>query len=258
MARVRTRSARSGLQWDAEDYERGRPGYPSELIERLAVELPLGRGTKVCDIAAGTGKLTRALQATGAEVVAVEPAAAMRDVLASACPGVEVLDGSAEALPVPDGSFDAVTVGQAFHWFDTRASLTEIHRILRPGGALALMWNLRDEREDWVHELGAVIRRHSGGKPEWAKQRRAWDAVIDEVGGFTDVRSARFRNVVTHDAETLVARVASLSHVAALPRWRRARCLRAVRALVARHPDLARHHRFELPHELVAYWCHVR
>lgn len=258
MAFMKAKSAPPGLRWGAEDYERGRPGYTPELITRLAAELPIRRGTKVCDLAAGTGKLTRALQSTGAEVVAVEPVAEMRDVLASVCPGVEVLDASAEALPVPDGSFDVVTVGQAFHWFDTRASLGEIRRVLRPGGALALMWNLRDEREDWVRELGEVIKRHGGGKAKGAKQRQAWDAVINQAGGFTDVRSARFRNVVTHDTDTLVARVTSNSHIADLPWWRRVRCVRAVRTLVRRHPDLVGRDHFELPHELVAYWCHVR
>lgn len=263
MGTMRARSAKLGLRWGAEDYERGRPGYPPEQLERLAAELPITRATpitgatRVCDLAAGTGKLTSALQSVGADVIAVEPAAEMRDLLASACPGVDVLDGTAEALPLPDGSVDAVVVGQAFHWFDTQASLTEIRRVLRPGGALALVWNLRDDREDWVRQLGDVIGRHGGGKPKGVRQRRAWDAVIDEIGGFTAVRTARYRNVVTHDADTLVARVASISHIAVLPWWRRARCLRAVRTLVARHPDLIGRDHFDLPYELVAYWCHA-
>lgn len=244
--------SRAGRTWDAADYERGRPGYPPELVELLTAELPVRPGTRVCDLAAGTGKLSRVLAAVGAEVVAVEPAPEMRRVLAATCPGVEVLEGTAEHLPLEDCSVDAVTVAQAFHWFDPALALTEIHRVLPPGGGLALVWNLRDETEDWVRELGAVVRRYSGGKPKGARQRQAWDAVITGTGDFTEVRTARFRNIVAHDADTLLARVASTSHVSALSSRRRARCLRAVRGLIDRHPDLAGRDVFELPHELVA------
>lgn len=97
----------------------------------------VGHSTTVVDLAAGTGKLTRVLVTTGARVVAVEPVPAMRTELSKVVPGVEVLDGTAEAIPLPDASADAVTVAQAFHWFQGAAALTEIHRVLRARGGSA-------------------------------------------------------------------------------------------------------------------------
>ncbi len=93
------------------------------------------------DLAAGTGKLTRQLVALGANVIAVEPDAGMRATFARVVPGVEMLAGSAEAIPLADASVDAVFVGQAFHWFRAEAALAEMHRVLRPGGGFGLLWN---------------------------------------------------------------------------------------------------------------------
>jgi SAM-dependent methyltransferase len=122
----------------AGDYEAARPSYPPEAVALLERELGVGPGARVCDLAAGTGKLTRLLASTGADVVAVEPVPGMRDQLLATTPGVEVLDGTAEAIPLPDGSVDVVTVAQAFHWFRFDEALAEIARVLRPGGTLLL------------------------------------------------------------------------------------------------------------------------
>lgn len=246
------RDAAWGVEQQADVYEQGRPGYPAELMTLLTAEMALGRGTRVCDLAAGTGKLTRALLADGADVVAVEPVAAMRDGLVRACPGADVREGSAEAIPLPDSSVAIVTVAQAFHWFDTAAALTEIHRVLSPGGGLALVWNRRDTTVPWVKELGDTVQRYSGGKPQG---RRDWPAVLAAHEGFGPVREDRFPNSVSHSAESLLARVASMSHVATLGPRRRAKCLRAVRKLVERHPAIAGQETFELPHKTVVYWC---
>src|SRR4051794_3171613 len=138
----------------AGEYERGRPGYPEAAIELLARELPLGAGRRLLDLAAGTGKLTRMLVATGAEVLAVEPVAEMRAQLERVVPQVRALEGTAEAIPLADGALDAVTVAQAFHWFDAERALPEIRRVLAPGGALALVWNWWDrDSAPWVPEL---------------------------------------------------------------------------------------------------------
>ena len=112
-------SAAKGFAAGADAYERGRPEYSPEAIERLAGELGIGPGSRVLDLAAGTGKLTRQLAATGAELVAVEPIAEMRAKLIAALPQVEAVEGTAEAIPLPNHSVDAVVVGQAFHWFDS-------------------------------------------------------------------------------------------------------------------------------------------
>ena len=137
MSRIHEAAA-VGFARGADAYERGRPEYPADALEPLRLSPDL----TVLDLAAGTGKLTRPLAASGARVIAVEPVAEMRAALPSS---VETLDGTAESIPLGDGSVDLVTVGQAFHWFDGDAALAEIHRVLRPGGRLALVWNRRVE-----------------------------------------------------------------------------------------------------------------
>lgn len=137
----------------AETYARVRPGYPSEAITWL---LPDG-ARRVLDIGAGTGALTRGLVALGLEVVAVEPDPEMRRVLADQVPGIEVLPGRAEELPLVSGGVDAVLGGQMWHWVEAAKGVAEVARVLRPGGTLGLLWNLRDERVPWMAALGALI-----------------------------------------------------------------------------------------------------
>ena len=148
--------AEQGFAADAQAYDRGRPGYPCEAITTLCSCLNLGPTVKVVDLGAGTGKLTRLL-IPHADMVAVEPVPAMRDVLAKSAPSTRVLDGSAEAIPLEDGSADVITVGQAFHWFSSAAALEEMHRVLKPHGQLGLIWNLRDESVQWVSEISYVF-----------------------------------------------------------------------------------------------------
>ena len=137
----------------AAEYERARPGYPEEAVRWLAGDEP----RDVVDLGAGTGKLTRGLVALGHRVTAVEPLPEMLAELSRAVPAAHAVVGSAEEIPVPDGSTDVVVAGQAFHWFDHRGALPEIARVLRPDGRLALVWNMRDDREPWVARLSATI-----------------------------------------------------------------------------------------------------
>lgn len=154
--------AEVGFGRAADAYERARPDYPAEAVDWLCDRLALRPGRTVVDLAAGTGKLTRLLVASGARVIAVEPVAGMRNALARAVPAVEILDGTAEAMPLPDGSADAITVAQAFHWFSTADALSEIHRVLAPGGALALVWNRRDLDDPLAVALDEMVGRHRG------------------------------------------------------------------------------------------------
>ncbi|MEY2433779.1 MAG: hypothetical protein QOC92_3504 [Acidimicrobiaceae bacterium] len=198
----------------AADYERARPSYPPESIDVLRREIGLGRGTRVCDLAAGTGKLTRLLVSAGADVVAVEPVPGMRAQLSEVLPEVEVLDGTAEAIPAEDGSFDAVTVAQAFHWFKFDPALAEIRRVLRPGGGLAILFNQRDEREPWVAQMNEVIQWHTRTVSRY--QTTDWTALL-QGAGYIDVGydSVDWNQPINRDL--LASRVRSVSYVAEEP-----------------------------------------
>ena len=125
----------------AAEYDDVRPEYAPEALDRAAEVLGLTTDSRVVDLAAGSGKLTRALASRFAEVVAVEPNDEMRGVLAGRSAGIRVLAGTAERMPLPDASADAVFIGDAFHWFDGRAAVAELARVVRPGGGVALLWN---------------------------------------------------------------------------------------------------------------------
>lgn len=140
----------------AKEYEAGRPSYPVAAVEWLLA--PVGPHPRVADVGAGTGKLTTALVDAGADVIAVEPDAAMLATLREALPGVETLIGSAERMNLPDESVDAVVLGQAWHWVDVVAASAEVGRVLKPGGVLGLIWNIRDESTPWVARLGAIMK----------------------------------------------------------------------------------------------------
>jgi ubiquinone/menaquinone biosynthesis C-methylase UbiE len=195
----------------AADYERARPSYPPESIDVLRRELGLGPGMRVCDLAAGTGKLTRLLVATGADVVAVEPVVGMRAQLSEVLPEIETLDGTAEAIPLDAGSLDAVTVAQAFHWFRFDEALAEIGRVLRPGGGLAILFNQRDEREPWVVAMNEVIQWHTRTVSRY--QATDWTAVL-QGAGYEGVgyESVEWTQPLTRDL--LASRVRSVSYVA--------------------------------------------
>jgi len=198
----------------AADYEAARPTYPSGALEALRDQLGIGPDTRVCDLAAGTGKLTRLLAATGASVVAVEPVPGMREQLRAAVSAVEVLDGTAESMPLEAGSIDVVTVAQAFHWFRFEEALAEIARVLRPGGGLAVLFNERDSRTPWVAEWNEAIDWHN--RTISVYQATDWTAVL-EGGGFTGVGTAQFEWAEPMNRERLAARVRSVSYVAEQP-----------------------------------------
>lgn len=238
----------------AEDYERGRPGYPDEAIAWLVERLGVKPSTTVLDLAAGTGKLTRELVATGAAIVAVEPVEGMRRKLDDALPDVTVLDGTAEAIPLPDASVDAVAVGQAFHWFRGEEALREIHRVLRPGGGLGLVWNLRDESVDWVARLTEIVDRHRGDVPA-AYERKEWMRPFLGTDLFTPLEEREFAFAQDLGEDDLLARVSSISFIAALAEEERERVLADVRELVATHPATRGRARIELPYRTKAFSC---
>jgi SAM-dependent methyltransferase len=250
------RAAAIGFEAGADAYERGRPGYSPEAVERLVRELAIRPGSRVLDLAAGTGKLTRMLAPTGATIVAVEPVAAMRAKLAAAVPGIEIRGGTAEAIPLPERSVDAVTVGQAFHWFDGDRALAEIHRVLRPGGGLGLIWQAREPARPWIERLNEIIDRADDGHPRF--RTGEWRAAFERTAAFEPLRSADYGTVQRGDRDLFVDRVASISYVAALRPDRREAVLDEVRALLATDPETATAETIELPYRAHVYWTRAR
>ncbi|MFJ2550581.1 class I SAM-dependent methyltransferase [Microbacterium sp. NPDC087591] len=162
----------------AGSYEVGRPEYPFDAVAWMLERMPEG-SRRIADVGAGTGKLTRALVAAPeAEVVALDPDPAMLAALRDAIPGVPTFVGSAERLPLPDASLDAVVLGQAWHWVEPAAGSVEIGRVVRTGGVLGLIWNIRDERQEWVRRLTEIM--HGSAAEEMLA---AGDPVVDAPFG---------------------------------------------------------------------------
>lgn len=213
----------------ADAYERGRPEYPVDAIRWLVGDEP----ADVVDLGAGTGKLTRGLVALGHRVTAVEPLAEMLEHLRRAVPEAQATEGSAEQIPLADATADVVACAQAFHWFDHVAALPEIARVLRPGGRLALVWNSRDDREEWVGELSEAILGR-----ETIAEGDALEPLIGS-GLFGPVEQETFAFVQRLDREALLDLVLSRSYCAVMTPEERAPRLARVEALYDAHagPD---------------------
>jgi len=214
----------------ADRYERGRPDYPAAAIAKIVELLDLRPGRTVLDLAAGTGKLTRLLVPSGANVVAVEPVPEMRAELERVVRGVAAMGGTAERIPLTDSFVDGVTVGQAFHWFDEEPALREIHRVLKPGGGVALIWNARDERNELQAALSELIAPLEGDTPR--RTMRDWKTMLAESGLFERCERKLFENVQETDEQGVVDRVTSISFVALAPGSVRVDLERRIRELV--------------------------
>lgn len=219
----------------AGSYQRGRPEYPQSVVEWLVPR----RARSVLDLGAGTGKLTRPLVAAGLRVTAVEPSQAMREQLAAAVPGAAVHAGTAERIPLPDASVDAVVVGHAWHWFDPAVAVPEVARVLVPGGTLALVWNDRDETEPWLAALGAIMHRQ-------AAQVIDTRPPLGPPFGPPERMELRWQQVVTR--QEILDMVASRSYVISMPAPDRTALLGEVTELLDEHPDLRGRAEISLPY----------
>jgi SAM-dependent methyltransferase len=218
-----------GFARGAEVYERVRPEYPPEAVEWAVERLGLRPGAHVLDLAAGTGKLTRALVARGLSTLAVDPSPEMLAHLRAALPGVDARRGTAEAIPLADAAVDAVTVAQAFHWFEPQVALREIHRVLRPAGGLALVWNSRELDDPVQAAWGEVVHGAKGSvlRRETLDEREE----IARSGLFGTLEEHERRWTQDLTVNEFVDLVGSRSYVARLDEPERKRVLARVRAL---------------------------
>jgi len=209
----------------AELYERARPPYSADAVAWAAERLSFGR---VLDLGAGTGRLTRQLVDAGADVVALEPDPGMRAVLTRVLPGVEVLDASAEAIPLPDGSVDVVTAAEAFHWFRLDETLAEMHRVLRPDGGVALFWSLWDEENPLLRRVNEMVDRLRAR----ASRDAGHDHPLERTALFANLEWRKFPHVQVVPKELVIERVMSSSAIITAEPAERARVLDEVSAIV--------------------------
>jgi len=232
---TRSRQERSlSFGSEAAAYERGRPSYPPEAIDWL---LPSG-ARDVLDLGAGTGKLTTRLVERGLDVIAVDPIAEMLELLSTALPATPALLGTAEQIPLPNNSIDAVLVAQAWHWFDPERAVAEVARVLRPGGRLGLVWNTRDERSGWVKDLGRIIGHEDD----------PFNNTVELPAPFTDVQRQHVEWTSYLTPQALIDLVASRSYCITSPAEVRTQTLDQVRELLATHPALASSSGLALPY----------
>lgn len=213
----------------AELYDRVRPSYPPQALSCLLAALPASPGRcRVVDVGAGTGKLTAVLVEAGLDVDTVEPDPRMRAVLAQRLPGVRVHAGQGEALPLGDGSADAVIYGNSWHWVDDAAGAEEATRVLGPGGVLAMLWNYQEDGIQWLRALERLVgirsRDHVPAPPV--------------LKGFRSAEVTRLRWSREQDVSALPDYVLSISAVAVLPVRQQEAVLAAVRRMAVEHPDL--------------------
>jgi ubiquinone/menaquinone biosynthesis C-methylase UbiE len=221
----------------ASEYERGRPGYPRAAIEWLLGVTPLD----VLDLGAGTGKLTAGLLEAGHRVVAVEPLAEMREILAVRQPRAHVLAGTAEHLPLADASVDAVLVGAAFHWFDQQPALAEIDRVLRPRGVLGLLGNGFDTATAWVARVREILG------PPAIERPGHWPSTEVLRAHFAEVDERAFPHTQRIDRASLRDLASSRSTLAVMREPERASVLASLDRLWEQEPWLAERQEVELP-----------
>lgn len=246
-------SASTGYTAQSDTYARGRPDYPEQLKAWLTNEVGISPATTVVEIGAGTGKFTRLLQTLQPTVIAIEPVAAMRAQFSAKLPDTRILDGTAQHLPLPDASASVILCAQAFHWFANAEALAEFHRVLAPGGRLALVWNVRDESIDWVAELTRIVNPYEGDTPRFhtGQWRNAFDGRY-----FSEPRLSSFAH--THEGSpqaVIIDRNLSVSFIAALDDAEKAKVSTRLQSLIDTHPALRGRNHITFPYQTQAFVC---
>ncbi len=246
-----------GFHAAADRYERSRPDYPAAAVRRLGRALRVGPGTIVVELGSGTGKFTRAIAPWRAARIAIEPTPGMRRVFRDVVPDVPVLDGTAEAIPLPRGFADAVVCAQAFHWFRPRPALAEIARVLRPGGGLGLVWNTRQHTAPFSRRITELIDRYRDDTPSGRDRR--WRAAFRAPGSpFGPLHRAQVRHVHRTSPAAVVDRVLSVSVISVLPRAEQRRVAAEVRRILRTEPGTRGRAVVKLPYTTEIFWARRR
>lgn len=226
-------------------------------LAQLADALPLEAGRTVVDLGAGTGKFTRLLALTGAEVIAVEPVAEMRARLAELLPGVAVTAGTAESTGLPDGCADAVVAAQSWHWFAGGQALTEVERLLRPGGALGLVWNRYDTSVEWVRDFQDIYFRLAQ-RDLPSPLDDGWRDAFRDRPGWSPVSENHWPNPHSTTVADVVERMMSSSHILVLGAAEQERVRAQAVEVLERHEATRGRERLEMPYTTDVYWLHWR
>ncbi|HEY2772056.1 MAG TPA: class I SAM-dependent methyltransferase [Solirubrobacteraceae bacterium] len=217
---------------DAEVYERGRVGYSEQAAAAIAELIGLRPGATVLDLGAGTGKLSRALLAAGYDVIAVEPLEQMRAILIDVIGAERVRTGTAEAIPLDADTVDGITCADSFHWFDERQALTEMRRVLRPAGGVAILRAEPQVEAPWTEEVGKLVLAYRREHPAFDGRPAA--AALEEDPAFGAVSERMIVGRVDYDREGILAGVASMSFIGGLPADERRDALGRVEAVLKR------------------------
>jgi SAM-dependent methyltransferase len=244
-------AARSGFATSTSAYERGRPGYPPQVVACLVEELGLNATTSVVELGPGTGKLSSLLVGTGARIIGIEPVAAMRRALTTQVPEVEVVDAPAELLPLESGSMDAAVSAQSFHWFDGDRALAELARVLRRAARLAVIFNVRDDSVPWIRALVELQEPYRGDTPSHRSMR--WIDAFDRTAAFSPRAVRSFRHEHESTRQGVVDRVLSISFIAALDPDRRSLIADDVRRILAVDPVTRDQERIHTPYRTDYY-----
>lgn len=246
--------AANGFEQAASAYEQARPSYPEAAMEWIRTLC--NNPNTIVDLGAGTGKLTRLLGSFGAqEIIAIEPVFGMRETLQAIPIITQIIDGTAEHIPLADHTVDIVICAQAFHWFANHRALKEIHRVLKSTGVLVLIWNSSDHSgKDWVDQIAEIV---SSFKPEEALRYKDmdWKTAFDNQTFFSEVHSKQFSNEQRMTRKLLIQRMLSTSFISALPADRKAKLIAEVETLLDQVEEIRNADEFTVEHRTDVYWC---
>ena len=215
--------------------------------------LDLRAGKKVVDLGAGTGKFTKSLLRADLDITTVEPVENMRKKISDAFPGILVLDGSAESIPLKDNAVDAVFSAQAFHWFKGHDALCEINRVLSPEGKLGLVWNVRDESVPWMAEITGIIDPYEDDAPRY--KTMDWKKAFQDTNFFLPLNFRSFTYFQSGDVDTVVNRVGSISFISSLDDRNKELILRKIREMLVSKYKIDPRKKINIPYLTHVYWC---